>query len=246
MKNKKLLIPIFIVAIAAGAYFAYRLVYKPKFFYAGTLEATRIDLPARVATIVSKIDVEEGQHVEKGQQVAQLACEDLRIAGKLASENFARAEKLRQSGSMSQESFDKVSTQKQDSDARLSWCDIASPIAGTVLTKFLEPGEWTSPGVKLLSLANIKDIWAYIYVPQATMSRLKTGSPVKGLIPELGNREFNGIIRKINAEAEFTPKNIQTQAERTRLVFGVKIAFENPDETLKPGMTIEVPLGEVP
>jgi HlyD family secretion protein len=67
---------------------------------------------------------------------------------------------------------------------------------------------------------------------------------LKGYLPELGNREFDGTILKINDEAEFTPKNVQTQAERERLVFGVKVSFRdaNAEEILKPGMTIEVEL----
>jgi HlyD family secretion protein len=69
---------------------------------------------------------------------------------------------------------------------------------------------------------------------------------LRGYLPELDNREFDGEILKINDEAEFTPKNVQTQAERERLVFGVKVSFRdaNAAEILKPGMTIEVALPE--
>lgn len=241
MKPARIIPILLLIAIGAG-FFASRKFFQTPFRYAGTLEATRIEIPARVATVVSEIVVQEGDRIEKGKPLVRLACEDLRIAGKLATQNFERAEGLRKGGAMSQEAFDKISTIKQDSDARLTWCDVASPISGTVLTRYLEPGEWTSPGMKLLSIANLKDIWTYIYVPQAVMSRLKTGILVKGVLPELENKEFKGEIRKINSEAEFTPKNVQTQAERTRLVFGIKIAFENPDELLKPGMTIEISL----
>lgn len=240
-QKARIILPVLLL-IGAGAYLGSKYFYKPVFRFTGTLEATRVDLPARVPTVVQKVEVEEGQHVKQGQLLMSLACEDLRISGKLASENFMRAQRLHRGGSMSQEAFDKISTLKQDSDARLAWCDVTSPIPGTVLSRFLEPGEWVSPGTKLLSIANLQDMWAYVYVPQEKVAHLKLEAPVKGIIPELGNREFKGIIRKINDEAEFTPKNVQTQAERTRLVFGVKVAFENPEEVLKPGMTIEVTL----
>ncbi|MGE0614251.1 MAG: efflux RND transporter periplasmic adaptor subunit [Bacteriovoracia bacterium] len=236
-----ILIPLALVAVLAWA--GSRWLWKPAFRYAGTIEATRIDLPARVATVVSEINVEEGEAVKKGQKLATLACEEVRIAGRLATENFERGRKLRATGSLSQEAFDQLSSRKQESDARLSWCEVASPVDGTVLNRFMDPGEWVNPGAKLLSVADLRDVWTYIYVPQAVMSRLKTGVTVVGRIPEL-ERDFRGIIRKINDEAEFTPKNVQTQAERTRLVFGVKVAFENTDDALKPGMTIEVTLPE--
>lgn len=48
---------------------------------------------------------------------------------------------------------------------------------------------------------------------------------LKGYLPELNNRKFDGTIVKINDEAEFTPKNVQTRSERERLVFGVKVSF---------------------
>jgi HlyD family secretion protein len=66
--------------------------------------------------------------------------------------------------------------------------------------------------------------------------------PVNGYLPEAGDRAFPGRISVIYSEAEFTPKNVQTRSERTRLVFAVKVSFPNPDETLKPGMTVEVEL----
>lgn len=127
---------------------------------------------------------------------------------------------------------------------RLGWCRITSPIDGTVLSRYHEPGELVNPGTKLLTLANIKDIWAFIYVPQPEVANLKPGMKLKGYLPELNNREFSGTILKINDEAEFTPKNVQTRFERTRLVYGVKVSFleSNTDEILKPGMTIEIAL----
>jgi len=101
-----------------------------------------------------------------------------------------------------------------------------------------------NPGTKLLTLANTRDIWTFIYVPQPAVSRIHVGMKLKGRLPELNDREFDGTVVKINDEAEFTPKNVQTRSERERLVFGVKISFlgANENEVLKPGMTIEVAL----
>jgi len=89
-------------------------------------------------------------------------------------------------------------------------------------------------------VADLSEVWVYIYVPHDTLAGLKPGMAVEGYLPEAGDREFPGRISVIYSEAEFTPKNVQTRKERTRLVFAVKVVFPNPDETLKPGMTIEV------
>ena len=173
-----------------------------------------------------------------------LACEDVKVASELANEDYRRTVGLYRAGTASQDTMDQVKNKKEDMDVRLGWCSVRSPISGTVLSRYHEPGEWVNPGTKLLTLANIRDIWAFIYVPQPDVSRLHVGMTLKGYLPELNNREFEGKIIKINDEAEFTPKNVQTRSERERLVFGVKVSFlgSNEQEILKPGMTIEVKL----
>ncbi len=219
-------------------------VLRGEFLYAGTLEATKVDLSARISSAISAVNVQEGDHVAENQELVTLACEDVRVASQLANENYRRTLGLFRAGTSSQDTMDNVRNRKDDADVRLSWCSVKSPISGTVLSRYHEPGESVSPGTKLLTLANIRDIWAYIYVPQPDVSRLRVGMKLKGYLPEMNNREFDGKIIKINDEAEFTPKNVQTRSERERLVFGVKVSFlgSNEQEILKPGMTIEVKL----
>jgi HlyD family secretion protein len=233
-----------IILIAAGIS-AYILFQRP-FRYAGTLEATNVDISARLPANIDKMNVREGDRVKSGDVLALLSCEDFKIAARLARENYARDSKLARIGSVSQERLDAVRYQMQDTETRLNWCTIASPIDGKVLSRYHEPGEWVAPGMKILTLANVRDIWAYVYVPQPMLARLSPGTKVKGYLPELKDRAFEGVIVKINDEAEFTPKNVQTRSERERLVFGIKISFAdaNADEILKPGMTIEVQLPE--
>ena len=244
-KKRRPLRIVLIVAIAVGIGFAIRWIYfRSGFLYAGTLEATKVDLSAQLSSSIGAIKVQEGDRVTSGEEVVALTCEDVKVAADLASSNYNRAQRLFKEGTMSQEAWDLARNRKQDSDVRLGWCSVHSPIDGTVLSRYREPGEWVTPGTKLLTLANIRDIWAYIYVPQPDVARLKPGMKLEATLPELNNRRFEGTIVKINDEAEFTPKNVQTRAERTRLVFGVKVSFQesNTDETLKPGMTIEVAL----
>ncbi|MFA5975487.1 MAG: HlyD family efflux transporter periplasmic adaptor subunit [Elusimicrobiota bacterium] len=231
------------VLLAAGV--AIKMIFfRHTFLYAGTLEATKVDLSAQLASAIAAVKVQEGDTVMSGQELVTLTCDDVKVAAGLARANYDRSLRLYKSGTVSQEVWDQVRSRKEDSDVRMSWCSVQSPISGTVLSRYREPGEWVTPGTKLLTLANIREIWAYIYVSQADVAHLKPGMKLKGTLPELNNREFEGMILKINDEAEFTPKNVQTQAERTRLVFGVKVSFQesNTEEILKPGMTIEVAL----
>jgi HlyD family secretion protein len=233
------------VGVAIVAVLAVKLLFfRGEFLYAGTLEATKVDLSARISSAIKDVYVQEGDHISLNQKLVDLACEDVKVASELANEVYHRTTGLYRVGTASQDTMDQVKNKKEDTDVRLAWCSIASPIPGVVLSRYHEPGEWVNPGTKLLTLANIRDIWAFIYVPQPDVSRLKVGMMLQGYLPELNNREFNGKIIKINDEAEFTPKNVQTRSERERLVYGVKVSFlgSNEEEILKPGMTIEVKL----
>jgi HlyD family secretion protein len=250
MSDKKKLPKIILIgaaAVIAAGFGVNFLLFRGEFLYAGTLEATKVDLSARVSSAIGEVKVQEGDHVTENQELVSLSCEDIKVASELANDNYRRTLGLFRAGTSSQETMDQVKNRKEDADVRLGWCSIRSPISGPVLSRYHEPGEWVNPGIKLLTLANIRDIWAYIYVPQPEVSKLQTGMKLKGYLPELNNREFEGTIVKINDEAEFTPKNVQTRAERERLVFGVKVSFlgSNGQEILKPGMTIEVELPKI-
>ena len=241
MNKKKLFIILAVVAIGVLT----KITFFPgDFRYAGTLEATKVELSSQVASRIESVKVQEGDHLKEGEELVNLSCEDIKVAADLANQNYNRANRLFRSGSGSEETLDLMKNRKEDADIRVGWCLIKSPIQGNVLSRYHEPGELIMPGVKLLTLANIKDIWAYIYVPQALVSRLKPGMRLNGYVPEMNDKLFVGTILKINDEAEFTPKNVQTRTERERLVFGVKVSFlgANEEEILKPGMTIEIDL----
>jgi HlyD family secretion protein len=236
--KKKLLIPVAIVL----ALVAWRLTTQPKFRYAGTVEATDVSLSPRISSTISSVTVQEGDVVEPGQTLVTLGCEDLKLAADIAAHDFARSERLYKEGSTPFETFDRDRNRRDATALNVSWCRIESPIHGTVLARLHEPGEWASPGVSLLTLADLDSVYVYIYVPQTVLYTLKPGEEVAAFLPEAGDKPRKGRVAFIRPEAEFTPKNVQTREERTRLVFGVKIYLDNADQALKPGMPVEVAL----
>lgn len=230
---------IIVVFVITGVFIKDHLDNQVK--YVGTIETTRMDIPSRLSTVISKFLVNEGDYVKKNELLAELDCRDLNLANEVISSDFDRSEKLLKSGSMPREAFDLKWQKKQDSDLKLSWCKIVSPIDGVILTKYLDENEWVMPGTKILSVADLSNVWAYIYLDQSMLANIKLEMSVKGNIGLNKNKQyFKGKIIKINDEAEFTPKNVQSLNERSRLVFGVKIKFDNPSKILKPGMAIEV------
>lgn len=115
-------------------------------------------------------------------------------------------------------------------------CTIRSPISGTVTKKFTESGEYVTPGTSLLSIADLSTVDLKIYVPEEQLGKIKTGGEAEISTDTFKDKKYKGEIIFISPEAEFTPKNIQTKEERTKLVYAVKIRIPNPDRELKSGM----------
>ena len=119
---------------------------------------------------------------------------------------------------------------------RLNEMVINSPVDGVVLHKTLEVGEMANPGVPVLTLMKPSEIWVRAYVPEEEIGRLKVGDAARISVDAYPDRRFPGRISEIASQAEFTPRNVQTKKERVNLVFRIKIAVDNPEGILKPGM----------
>lgn len=115
-------------------------------------------------------------------------------------------------------------------------CTITAPISGTVTKKFSEAGEYVTPGASLLSIADLSAVDLKIYVTGEDLGKIKTGQSADVLTDTFKDKVYNGEIIFISPDAEFTPKNIQTKEERTKLVYAIKIRIPNPDRELKSGM----------
>lgn len=127
-------------------------------------------------------------------------------------------------------------------EAQLSYTVLTAPQAGIVLRKHVEPGEMIAAGTPAVTLADLTDVWLKIYVPEADLGRVKLGQTAEVTTDSYRGKVYRGTVSFINSEAEFTPKNVQTQEERVKLVFAVKIRLENPNQELKPGMPADARL----
>ncbi|MCC7340414.1 MAG: efflux RND transporter periplasmic adaptor subunit [Bryobacterales bacterium] len=122
-----------------------------------------------------------------------------------------------------------VETQLKDAIAR-------SPVDGVVLVKSAEAGEVLAAGTTIATIADLAHPWLRGYVGQQNQGRVQIGAPVEVVTDSLPNRRFQGRLSFIASEAEFTPKQIQTEEERVKLVYRVKIDLENPEGVLKANM----------
>ena len=250
MNIKKIACFVLVCVLGCGGYYALQKndfygFFAEKFFYAGTLEATRFVVPSRLPSKIMQFDVMEGDRLAKGQTIAQLDDAELKISLKEITSQYERCKKLYENGHYAQSDFESLEAKKDDLELKIKWCTIESPIDGVILSKYKQCGEWGMQGTGIISVADIKHIKAIFYVEHDKIAFLKIGMPVSCSVPEIPGRTFQGRITVINSEPEFTPKNVQTRTERTRLVYGIRVDFENQDESLKPGMTIETQFAEI-
>lgn len=127
---------------------------------------------------------------------------------------------------------------------QLAECELRSPIGGTVSRRSYEPGELALPGAAVLEVVDLGDTYTWIYVSNEEVGRVRPGQAVEVVADTYPGRAFPGKVVRVSDRAEFTPKSIQTKEDRTRLVFGVKVALANADGVLLPGMPVEAALVE--
>lgn len=123
---------------------------------------------------------------------------------------------------------------------KLRDCAIVAPVSGSVIRRYVERGELASPGMAVARIANLREMTVRIYVTEAELPRISYDQNADVFVDAFPDRPFKGNVRYISSVAEFTPKNIQTKEERTKLVFAVKIKVENPDGILKAGIPADV------
>ena len=213
---------------------------RTPFAYSGVIEAIQVDVSSRLTGQVIKNYFDEGNDIKKGDLLAELDCKNENIAIDLAYREFFRAGELLKSGAGSEENYERAYFQHENALLQQTWCKITAPGDGRVLYRYLEEGDLATPGRKLFTTADMREMDVWFYVPHDELANLRVNQKVQGILPEV-NRVFEGVIIVVNDTAEFTPKNVQTRSERTRLVFGIKTRFKNDDSfTLKPGMTMEI------
>ncbi len=119
---------------------------------------------------------------------------------------------------------------------RLAYTRLTSPVSGMVLSENVQAGEYVAAGTPIVTVADLRDIWLRAYIEQPDLGRVKVGQAVRVRTDTYPDRLYDGRVSFISSQAEFTPKTVQTQRERVRLVYRIKIVVNNPDMELKPGM----------
>ena len=234
----------------------------------GTIEVTEVDIGFKTPGRIARLLAEEGHRVKKGDRLAVLDSAELRSIVeqnranvRSAEAEFEKARKdydryrtLAQDGAITSQQLD---ASRKAHDASLSLLDQAraalrtaevrlddltvdAPVSGVVLSRNAEPGETVAAGVTVYTLGNLANPWVKVYVNETKLGLVRLGQKAQVSVDTFPGKVYEGEVTYIASEAEFTPKNVQTQEERVKLVFGMKVGVQNINDELKPGMPADV------
>ncbi|MEK7334079.1 MAG: HlyD family efflux transporter periplasmic adaptor subunit, partial [Candidatus Binatota bacterium] len=117
---------------------------------------------------------------------------------------------------------------------------IRAPVDAVVEVLDLEPGDLVGAGKPVATLLRTNDLWVRAYLPEKRLGYVQPGLKVKIRVDSFPQKNFSGTVRRVNRQAEFTPRNVQTTEERVLQVFQTEVVIEDPDRLLRPGMNADV------
>jgi len=194
----------------------------------GTLEMTEHNLGARTAGRVTKLTVQEGDEVKKGQLIALLDRYDQ------TERDYRRADELFHQGGATKQTLE---------NAELALIDqqIVSPLDGVVLTDVREEGEIVPSGGTVVVIGDRSDLWVRVYVREGDINRVQIGQPAAVHLDGV-KKPLDGHVSFVAPQAEFTPRNVQTPEERVLQMFAVKVKLGGTQAGVRPGVSADVDL----
>lgn len=128
----------------------------------------------------------------------------------------------------------------------LGYTVLTAPFAGVIAVREAELGELAGPGVAIFTLDDLDHVWLRAYVNETDLGRIRLGETADVTTDAYPGHVYHGRIGFISPEAEFTPKTVETNAERVTLVYRVRIDIYNPTHELLPGMPADAAVALLP
>jgi RND family efflux transporter MFP subunit len=234
----------------------------------GIIEAPEVNLTSRIAGRITQLDLLEGDHVQRDQVVYRI--EDLDVRNQLAKAQgdlqnaLADLKDAELTAARDRELFRRqvISAQARDDSVsrveraratvvsdqamvqfysdQLAGTVIKSPIAGIVVNKALEVGEWVTPGTPILTVDDMSTIWARVDVEETDLGSIRVGDPAQVALTTRPPQVYTGRVMAIGQEGEFATERDVRRGRQDIRTFYVKVRVLQAGNDLKPGMTAEV------
>jgi HlyD family secretion protein len=128
----------------------------------------------------------------------------------------------------------------------LGYTVLAAPFSGVIQVRQAELGEIMVPGTPVVTLADLDHVWLRAYINETDIGKVRYGEEAIVTTDTYPGKIYKGRISFISANAEFTPKSVETHAERVTLVYRIRIDIYNPKHELVPGMPADAVLKVLP
>lgn len=205
-----------------------------------TLRGSRDEdiLQAEASFLNAREDLKRAEELFKVNTITQKQLDDARTRYIVAQQTYekikrgARQEEIE----MARAKYELALAQLEAIEKKVSDAYVIAPVDGTITQKSIESGDIVVPNGALFRISQLHRVHLMIYVSEVELANVILGQEAKVSIDAYPDKTFYGKVTWIADKAEFTPKNVQTKDDRTKLVFGVKIELQNPDLILKPGM----------
>lgn len=208
-------------------------------------ESERAAAAADEARFQQLVERRAGSEKQRDDAVARRTLAEARVAAAADRVAATRATLARLQAGPRAEEIDAARARVAAVDAQIASLDhdradttIVAPTSGTVTSRLVEPGELVAPGAPLAVIVDLDRAWVNAYVEEPVVPSLRVGAAAE-VLTDAGDR-IAGTVAFIAPRAEFTPRNVQTAAERSRLVYRVRVTVDNREGILKPGMPVEV------
>ncbi len=259
-KKKRIVIVVIVVlalvALGVGGWFLWdrygdrlRTTKADTLGGSGTIEAETTAVSAMVAERIDEVLAIEGGEVASGTVLFKLNDQtlQLQVDQAAAALNAARAalEQVKAEGKpqteidQAQARVDQAQAALSMAEIQLGYAEVKSPAEGVVDQVNASVGEITAPGMRLATIANLDELYVTIYIPQERIDEVSTGARAS-VTSDSSARTFEGTVVYVASEPEFTPANIETEEQRTKLVYEVRLSVDNIGSELKPGMPVDV------
>jgi len=270
---RRLIISAAVAAALVGVYFfGGRYLWPPPdrshINVVGMIEAQEVNVTSRIAGRISRLDLLEGDRVERGQVICWIEDVDLRNSlakarGDLMNAQANLAAARRDYDRYRQLYAEEVIATKTRDDARtavetdaaavasaqaqvsyyqdqLADTEIRAPIDGVVVDKALEVGEWVTPGTPIVTVDDLSTIWARVDVQETDLAALYVGKPALVSLPGNPPTVLQGQIMSIGQEGQFATERDVRRGRQDIRTFYVKVRILQNTGEAKPGMTAEV------
>ena len=198
----------------------------------------------------AEADVRRMRALLEGGAISPQTLEKAQLASDVAATRYAQARSalsLAEEGARRQQiaaaraSLAATRSQVTALEATINNFVVRAPWTGLVTDRVHEPGEAVTAGMPVLSIMNPNDRWVRIYIPEHDVGAVRVGQRASITSDAFPLRRLAGHVRWIASEAEFTPRNVQTKDDRTRLVYAAKVQIdEDSAMVLKPGTPADV------